>query len=244
MATENPQWGHRRVQGELVRLGHRIAASTVWQILTTAGVDPAPRRSGPTWKQFLATQAKGIMAADFVHVDTVFLKRIYALIVVEHGSRRAHLVGVTAHRTGAWTVQAARNLVMDLGEHVDSIKFLLRDRDTRFTAMFDAVFAAEGIRILASPPQAPRANAICERMIGSLRRELLDRLLIVNERHLRRVLAAYLRHFNTSRPHRSLQQLAPVQVETRPPKPIDLANYRVRRRPVLDGLTSEYEIVA
>jgi len=243
MATDNPQWGHRRIHGELVRLGHRIGASTVWEILHAAGIDPAPRRSGPTWKQFLTTQAKGIMAVDFVHVDTVFLKRIYALIVVEHGTRRAHLAGITANPTGPWTVQAARNLLMDLGKRVDTLTFVLRDRDSRFTRAFDAVFAAEGIRILASPPQAPRANAICERMIGSLRRELLDRILIVNEQHLRRVLAEYLRHFNNARPHQSLQQLAPTQAETRPPTPIDLADHHVRRRPVLDGLTSEYKIV-
>jgi len=244
MTTDNPQWGHRRIHGELVRLGHRIGASTVWEILHAAGIDPAPRRSGPTWKQFLTTQAKGIMAVDFVHVDTVFLKRIYALIVVEHGTRRAHLAGITANPTGPWTVQAARNLLMDLGKRVDTLTFVLRDRDSRFTRAFDAVFAADGIRILASPPQAPRANAICERMIGSLRRELLDRILIVNEQHLRRVLAEYLRHFNTARPHQSLQQLAPTQAETRPPTPIDLTDHHVRRRPVLDGLTSEYKIVA
>ena len=202
MAADNPTWGHRRVQGELVRLGHRIAASTVWRS-SRRRIDPAPRRSGPTWSQFLTAQAKAVLAVDFVHVDTVFLKRIYALIVVEHGSRRAHLAGVTAHPTGAWTMQAARNLLMDLGDRVDTLKFVLRDRDSRFTRAFDAVFAAEGIGILASPPQAPRANAICERMIGTLRRELLDRMLIVNEQHLRRVLTAYLRHFNTARPHRA-----------------------------------------
>jgi putative transposase len=244
MATDNPHWGHRRVQGELVRLGHRIAASAVWQILAAAGIDPAPRRSGPTWKQFLASQAKGIVAVDFVHVDTVFLRRIYALIVVEHGTRRAHLAGITANPTGAWTVQAARNVLMDLGKRVDTLTFVLRDGDSRFTRAFDAVFAAQGIRILASPPRAPRANAICERMIGSLHRELLDRILIINEQYLRRVLAEYLRHFNTARPHRSLKQLAPAQAETLPPTPIDLADYRVRRRLVLDGLTSEYEIAA
>src|SRR5918999_4635294 len=148
MATENPTWGHRRVQGELVRLGHRIAASTVWQILHDAGIDPAPRRSAPTWRQFLTAQAKAVLALDFLHVDTLFLRRIYALIAVEHGSRRTHLMGVSTHPTGAWTTQAARNLMMDLGDHVTTVKFLLRDRDSRFTRAFDAVFAAEGIRIL------------------------------------------------------------------------------------------------
>jgi len=240
MAAENPTWGHRRVQGELVRLGHRIAASTVWQILHDAGLDPAPRRSGPTWHQFLTAQAKAVLAVDFLHVDTVFLTRIYALIAVEHGSRRAHLIGVSAHPTGAWSTQAARNLLMDLGDRVATVKFLLRDRDSRFTG----VFAAEGTRILASPPGAPRANAICERMIGTLRRELLDRILIVNERHLRRILTDYLHHFNAARPHRALAQLAPAQTETQPPHGINLAGYQVRRRPILDGLTSEYHIAA
>jgi transposase InsO family protein len=244
MATENPTWGHRRVQGELVRLGHRIAASTVWQILHDAGLDPAPRRSGPTWRQFLTAQAKAVLAVDFLHVDTVFLTRIYALIAVEHGSRRAHLIGVNAHPTGAWTSQAARNLLMDLGDHVATMKFLLRDRDSRFTGAFDAVFAAEGIRILTSPSAAPRANAICERMIDTLRRELLDRILIVNERHLRRILTVYLHHFNAARPHRALAQLAPAQAETQPPHVINLAGHPVRRRPILDGLTSEYHIAA
>src|SRR5437868_285366 len=179
IATENPTWGHRRVQGELVKLGHPIAASTVWQILHDAGIDPAPRRSGPTWRQFLTAQAKAVLAVDFVHVDTVFLTRIYALIAVEHGSHRAHLIGVTAHPTGAWTTQAARNLLMHLADHATTITFLLRDRDSRFTTACDAVFAADDIRILTSPPRAPQANAICERMIGTLRRELLDRTLII-----------------------------------------------------------------
>jgi putative transposase len=244
MATENPTWGHRRVQGELVRLGHRIAASTVWQILHDAGIGPAPRRSGPTWRQFLTSQAQAVLAVDFVHVDTVVLKRIYALIAVEHGSRRAHLIGVSAHPTGAWTTQAARNLLMDLADRVPTIMFLLRDRDSRFTRAFDAVFTAEGIRILISPPRAPRANAICERMIGTLRRELLDRVLVVNERHLRRILTIYLHHFNTARPHRTLEQLTPAQAETQPPHVINLADHQVRRRTILGGLASEYRIAA
>jgi putative transposase len=241
-ATENPTWGHRRVQGELVRLGHRIAASTVWQILHDAGIDPAPRRSGPSWRQFFTTQAKAVLAVDFVHLDTVFLKRIYALIVVEHGSHRVSLVGVSAHPTGAWTTQAARNLLMDLADHASTLTFLLRDRDSRFTPAFDTVFAADGIRILTSPARAPRANAICERMIGTLRRELLDRILIMNERHLRQVLTIYLHHFNEARPHRALGQLAPAQADAQPPHVINLVDYRVHRKPTLDGLTSEYQI--
>jgi putative transposase len=243
MATDNPRWGHRRVQGELVRLGHAIAASTVWQILHDAGIDPAPRRTGPTWKQFLTVQARGILAADFVHVDTVLLRRIYALIIIEHGTRRAHLGGITANPDGAWTTQAARNVLMDLGRRSASLKFLIRDRAGQFTASFDVVFAAEGVRILVSPPQAPRANAICERLIGTLRREVLDRMLIVNEPQLRPVLTEYLRHYNTARPHRALDQLAPAQAGTRPPE-INLAEHRIRRKQVLGGLTHEYQVAA
>ena len=209
----------------------------------TPGSTRAPRRTGPTWKQFLTAQARGILAADFVHVDTVLLRRLYALIVIEHGTRRVHLAGITANPDGAWTTQAARNFLMDLGQRAASVKFLIRDRAGQFTGSFDAVFTAEGIRILASPPQAPRANAICERIIGTLRRELFDRLLIVNEHHLRRVLTEYLRHYNTARPHRALGQLAPAQADTRPPED------QPRRVPdppkqVLGGLTHEYQIAA
>ncbi len=177
-------------------------------------------------------------------MDTVLLKRLYALIAVEHGSRRVHLLGVTAHPTGAWTTQAARNLLMDLVNRVTTIKFLLRDRDSRFSPAFDAVFAADGIRILLTPPEAPRANAICERMIGTLRHELLDKILVVNERHLRRILTTYLHHFNTARPHRTLAQLTPAQTETQPPPLINLADHQVHRKPILGGLTSEYHIAA
>ena len=243
IATENPAWGHRRVQGELVRLGHHITASTIWQILHDAGIDPAPRRTGPTWKQFLTAQARGILAADFVHVDTVLLRRIYALIIIEHGTRRVHLAGITTRPDGTWTTQAARNFLMDIGHHADSARFLIRDRAGQFTEPFDAVFTAAGIRILLSPPQAPKANAICERMIGTLRREVLDRLLILDERHLRQVLTEYLQHYNTARPHRTLHQLAPAEAGTPPPQ-IDLAGRQIRRKQVLGGLTSEYMTAA
>jgi len=236
--------GHRRVQGELLRLGHPIAASTVWQILHDAGIDPAPRRAGPTWRQFLTAQARGILAADFVYVDTVLLRRVYALVVIEHGIRRAHLAGVTAHPDGAWTTQAARNFLMDLGQRAASVKFLIRDRAGQFSSSFDAVLTAEGIRIVASPPQSPKANAICERFIGTLRRELLDRLLIVNEHHLHKVLTEYLRHYNTARPHRSLGQLTPAQAGTCPPEQVNLAEHRIQRKQVLGGITHEYYVAA
>jgi transposase InsO family protein len=231
------------VQGELTRLGHPIAVSTVWQILHDAGIDPAPRRSGPTWKQFLTAQARGILAADCVHVDTVLLRRIYALIVIEHGTRRAHLTGITTNPDGAWTTRAARNFLMDLGQRAASVKFLIRDRAGQFSGSFDAVFQADGIRILASPPQAPRANAICEKTTGTLRRELSGQLLIVNERHLRGVLTDYLRHYNAARPHRAHGQLAPAQAGTRPPE-INLSEHQIRRRQVPGGPTHQYEIAA
>jgi hypothetical protein len=177
-------------------------------------------------------------------VDTVLLRRVYALIVIEHGTRRVHLAGITANPDGAWTTQAARNLIMGLGQRAGTVKFLIRDRAGQVTSSFDAVFTAEGIRILASPPQAPRANAICERVIGTLRREVLDRLLIVNERHLRRVLTEYLRHYNTARPHRSLGQLTPAQADSRPPDLVNLAEHRIGRKQILGGLTHEYYMAA
>jgi putative transposase len=188
-------------------------------------------------------QARGILAADFVHVDTVLLRRIYALVIIEHGTRRAHLAGITAFPDRAWTTQAARNFLMDFGQRAASARFLIRDRAGQFTDIFDAVFAAAGIRILLSPPQAPRANAICERMIGNLRREVLDRMLIINERHLNQVLTEHLRHYNTARPHRTLGQLVPCQPGAPPPQ-MNLADHRVRRKQVLSGLTSEYRVAA
>ena len=162
LAKENPLWGHRRIHGELAKLGVMVAPSTVWEILRAAGIDPAPH--GPTWRQFLHAQAAGILAVDFLHVDTVLLKRLYVLVFIEHGTRRMHLGGVTANPTGEWTVQQARNLAMSFGERFEDIKFLLRDRGPDFTASFDAVFQAAGARILRAAVQAPRMNATCERL--------------------------------------------------------------------------------
>jgi putative transposase len=154
MSRENPRWGYRRIQGELIGLGHSVAASTVWTILKSAGLDPAPRRSGPTWRQFLSTQAHAILAIDFAHVDTAFLRRLYILVVIEHGRRHVHIAGITAHPTGAWVTQQARNPLMDLGDRADRLRFLIRDRDSKCTAAFDAVFTGADIRILHTPVRA------------------------------------------------------------------------------------------
>jgi putative transposase len=241
LAKENPLWGHRRIHGELTKLGVTVAPSTVWTILHTAGIDPAPRRSGPTWRQFLRAQAAGILAVDFLHVDTVLLKRLYVLVFIEHGTRRMHLGGVTANPTGEWTLQQARNLGMSLGGRFADNKFLIRDRGSNFTRAFDAVFQATGARILLSAVQAPRMNAICERLVGTLRRELLDRVLILSERHLRAVLAEYKAHYNTARPHQGIAQHVPDDERDAPRATVtDIDIQQIRRKSVLVGLINEY----
>jgi hypothetical protein len=243
LARENPHWGCRRIQGELVRLGHPIGTTTVWEILTTAGIDPAPRRSDPTWREFLTAQAEAVIACDFVHIDLVDLRRVYALVFLEHGTRRLHVAGVTAHPTASWTVQQARNLAAELGVRVDSLRFLIRDRDAKYTGSFDAVFAADGIEAVRTAPRAPRMNAHCERVIGTLRREALDHLLIWNETHARHVLNAYARHYNRHRPHQARGQLPPLAQEH--PAPVtDLTTHRLLRTRVLGGVINEYRYAA
>src|SRR3954471_1815500 len=160
-----------------------MSPSTVWEILHAAGVDPAPRRTGPSWREFLTAQAEGIIAADFFHVDTITGKRLYALAFLEHCTRKLHITGVTAHPTAQWATQQARNLASDLGSRVESLRFVLRDRDSKYTGSFDAVFEAEEMKVLLGAPQAPRMNAHCERVIGTIRREALDHILVMSEAH-------------------------------------------------------------
>ncbi len=200
LAKGNPTWGYRRIRGELVIMGIVIAASSVWAILKRHGIEPSPRRSGPTWAEFLTAWAKGLMACDFFHVDTVFLRRLYVLVFIHHDTRLVRIAGVTAKPVADWVTQQARHLSMNLAEQASALKFLIRDRDTKFTGSLDAVVVADGIKILKSPVRAPRANAICERVIGTIRRECLDRMLILGCRHLEAVLAEYVEHYNVHRP--------------------------------------------
>ena len=240
MARENPTWGYRRIAGELAGLGRPVGASTVWAILKTAGFDPAPRRTGPTWAQFLRAQASAVLACDFFTVTTVTLKTLYVFVVIEHANRQVHVLGVTDHPTGPWVTQQARNLMLTLEDRVDGFRFLIRDRGTKFTIMFDAVFTSENIRVIKTPVRAPRANAIMERWIGTCRRELLDRILILNARHLRQVIPDFEAHYNNHRPHRALLHAAPLRVLQEPTS----NSFNVIRHDRLGGLIHEYKRAA
>jgi len=232
---------YRRIHGELAGLGVKVAASTVWEILKRAGIDPAPLRSGVAWSQFLRSQAEAILACDFFTADLLDGTQAYVLAVIEHATRRIRILGVTLHPTGEWTAQQARNLLMDLGEQAHQIKFMIRDRGSNYTAAFDAVLADAGIRTVLCNIQTPRMNAIAERWIGGCRRELLDRTLIWNQSHLRQILREYETHHNQHRPHRSLDGAAPLKPL---PEPIDLGQYRARRQARVSGLINEYRLVA
>jgi putative transposase len=243
LARENPRWGYLRIQGELPGLGLRVAATTVRRTIARAGLDPAGRRFGQSWSTFLRTQAAHMLATDFLTVDTVFLRRLYVLVFIELDTRRVHLAGVTSHPTAAWVTQQARNLAIKMGDALAERKFLLHDRDALFAGSFDTVFRSEGLRVIRTPVRAPRANSICERVIGSIRRECLDWILIVRRRQLEEVLAEYVGHYNKHRPHRALGLQTPEATPT-PLHATRASPLQVRRRDRLGGLLHEYELAA
>jgi putative transposase len=243
LVRENPRWGYVRIVGECRSLGVRVSATSARRILRRCD-GPAPRRGGPTWSQFLHAQARGLLATDFFTVETVGLTRLYVLFVVQVQSRAVHLLGITAHPTGAWVAQQARNLLMDLDGQMQCFRYLIRDRDTKFSAAFDAVFAAAGVEVVKIPPRAPRANAYAERWVHTVRAECLDWMLVWNQRELHRVLIEHLGHYNTVRPHRSL--------DLRPPRPAarlrlvepGAGESSVQRVDLLAGLIHEYRRAA
>jgi transposase InsO family protein len=242
LATENKAWGYKRIQGELLKVGHRVSASTIRRVLKALKIPPAPQqRTDTTWRNFLHAQAATMLAADFFHVDcAVTLQRLYCFFVIEVGSRYVHILGVTANSDGPWTTQQIRNLMMDLGDRAADFRFLVRDRAAQFTASFDALLAGVGIEAVKIPPRSPRANAYAERFVLTARTEVTDRMLIFGQRHLRTILAQYEAHHNGRRPHRS-RQLHPPRPDH---PPADLSQERIQRRAVLGGLISEYERAA
>ena len=236
LAEENPLWGYSRIHGELAKLGHRVGRSTVRDLLKRRHVPPAPERErrGSTWRQFLARHRHQIVACDFFTCETLFLKTVYVLFFIELGTRRVHLAGCTAHPTAAWVTQQARNLAWQIRDGALPCRFLIRDRDAKFPAGFDAVIRSEGVEIVRTPYRSPRANAVAERWVGTARRECLDQLLILSERHLRRVLTAFVAYYNERRPHQGLQQQCPV------PLAPDSGDGRIARRDVLTGIIHDY----
>ena len=240
LAGENPNWGYRRIHGELLRLGHTIAASTVWKILRTAGIDPTRDRTGPSWSAFLRSQAKAIIATDFACIDTALLRRFHVLFVIEHNTRRIHPAGITTNPTGPWTTKAARNLMMRLGDS-QPFRYLIRDGAGQFTRSFDTVLATSGITAIRIPPRSPQANAFAERWVRTLRQELLDRTIIWNERQLRQLLEEYIEHYNTHRPHRGLHQRAPTDTEN----VVTIGQgHPIQRHTTCAGLINEYRAAA
>jgi len=243
LARENPTWGYRRIHGELLGMGIRLAPSSVWAILKRHGIEPSPKRSGPAWGEFLRAQAATLLACDFFTVDTVLLRRLYVLFFVEHGSRKVHVAGATANPTEAWVTQQARQFAWVLGERSVPGRWLIRDRDAKFTASFDEVFRSARIGIIRTPVRAPRANAIAERFVETVRRECLDRILILGRRHLMAVLGEFVDHYNTHRPHRTIGQAPPC-----PSASTDVGSAtpagRVVRTDRLGGLIHEYRLVA
>ncbi len=238
MARENPRWGYMRIKGECAKLGIGVSATTVKKVLRAAGLDPAPRRDGPTWVEFLRAQAEGILACDFFTVETAFLRTLYVLFFIEVGTRRLHLTASTRNPDGVFCAQQARNLTM-AGE-LEHVRFLIRDRDAKYILAFDTVFASEGVRVIKTPVRAPRANAFAERFVRTVRGEVLDLTLILGRRHLDRVLREFARHYNEQRPHRGIGLHTP----SGPEAPTTGIVPDIHRIDVLGGLIHEYEAVA
>jgi putative transposase len=244
LAKDNPRWGVVRIQGELRRLGHRIGASTIRKILRSHRIPP-PTARDDRWRTFLRAHAKTILAVDFFHIDcAVSLTRLYVAFVIEHHTRHVHLLGITRFPTAAWATQLARELTADLAEAGRGFTHLIRDRDSKFTAAFDAVFTACGIEVVATAPQAPRMNAIAERFVRTARAECTDRVLIAGERHARVVMAGYIDHYNTGRSHQGhgLGLRAPDDAPNVTPFPAP--PHQIRRRQLLGGLINEYQPAA
>jgi len=237
-AWENPRWGYLRIVGELRKLGITVSKGSVATVLGRHGLPPAPRREGPTWSQFLSTQAKGILATDFFHVDSVTLRRYYVLFVLEVDSRVVHLLGVTTNPAIAWVVQVARNFTSDLEDAGHRFRFLIRDRDTKFTASFDEAFRAVGISAIRTPVRSPKANAFAERFVRTVREDCLDHLLIYSRPHLESVLADYVRHYNEARPHRGGKLANPLPRHDQP------RTGEICRRDILGGIIHEYDRAA
>jgi transposase len=246
LAAENLSWGYRRIHGELALLGVATAASTVWEILKTAGVDPAPRRTTVTWADFLRSQAEAILAIDFIEIVTLTGQRQYILAVVHHANRRVWIVGTTAHPTHAWVTQAIRNLLMDLGDtgYFARVRFLIRDRDSKYPALIDKVLGSAGIATVLTGVRMPRMNAIMERWVKTLRVELLDRMLIWNQAHLRHALREYERHYSEHGTHRSLATAAPLRARPQPLVPSQIERLTIGRRDRLGGVIHEYRHTA
>jgi putative transposase len=239
LARENPRWGYLRIVGELKKLEIRVSKTSVAAVLRRHRLPPVPRREGPTWSEFLSAQAKGIVATDFFHVDTVFLRRYYVLLVIELERRVVHVLGVTANPTGPWMTQVARNFTADLEDAGRRFRFLIRDRDAKLTASFDAVFASFGVETIRTPVRSPRANAFAERFVRTVRNECLDHLLAVSRRHLESVLDDYVRHYNKARPHRGLQLSQPIERPVTAPR-----GGAITRRDILGGIIHEYDRAA
>jgi transposase InsO family protein len=245
LVRENPSWGYRRVHGELLTPGVKVAASTVWEILREAGIDPAPDRAATTWAQFLRSQADALLAVDFIETVTLTGARMHILAVIEHASRRVRVLGATPHPTAAWVAQAARNLVMDLEDAGSRVKYLIRDRDGKYPALFDMVLADAGITVVRSGVQIPRMNAIIERWVRTCRRELLGRTLVYNQRHLLHALREFEIFYNTHRPHQGIANARPLVPLPKPiTDPNQVAHLDIHRHDRLGGILHEYEHAA